>query len=87
MLSTAGRHLQRGYWRASKRWCKQMSEDAVQKALVRFANNGAHASAMVLQKQAAGVLTSASQPANVQLVPQAARAFRYLAYGAPGDPK
>jgi Inositol polyphosphate kinase len=36
-----GRHLQRGFWRASKRWCKGMSEDAVNKALLRFANNGA----------------------------------------------
>lgn len=34
------RHLQRGFWRASKRWCKGMSEDAVTKALLRFANNG-----------------------------------------------
>jgi Inositol polyphosphate kinase len=36
------RHLQRGFWRASKRWCKGMSEDAVNKALLRFANNGVH---------------------------------------------
>lgn len=35
------RHLQRGFWRASKRWCKGMSEDAVNKALLRFANNEA----------------------------------------------
>lgn len=35
------RHLQRGFWRASKRWCKGMSEDAVTKALLRFANNEA----------------------------------------------
>ena len=35
------RHCQRGYWRASKRWCKQLPQDAVSKALIRFANNEA----------------------------------------------
>eukprot|EP00891_Asterochloris_glomerata_P004565 jgi/Astpho2/4565/Aster-00147 len=33
------RACQRGYWRASKRWCKQLPQDAVDKALCRFANN------------------------------------------------
>ena len=33
------RHCQRGYWRASKRWCKQLPLDSVNKALLRFANN------------------------------------------------
>ena len=42
MPSLECRHLQRGFWRASKRWCKGMSEDAVNKALLRFANNGAN---------------------------------------------
>lgn len=44
------RHLQRGFWRASKRWCKGMSEDAVNKALLRFANNGAHGASPVWLK-------------------------------------
>jgi len=35
------RHCQGGYWRASKRWCKQLPLDAVSKALIRFANNEA----------------------------------------------
>jgi len=35
------RACQRGYWRASKRWCKQLPQDAVNKALIRFANNEA----------------------------------------------
>lgn len=35
------RHCQDGYWRASKRWCKKLSQDAVSKALVRFASNEA----------------------------------------------
>ena len=35
------RHYQNGYWRASKRWCKQLPQDAVSKALVRFADNEA----------------------------------------------
>ena len=35
------RHCQRGYWRASKRWCKQLPQDTVNKALLRFANNEA----------------------------------------------
>ena len=46
----AGRHLQRGYWRASKRWCKQMCGDAANTALFRFANNGALATAAPLLK-------------------------------------
>ena len=33
------RHCQRGYWKASKRWCKQLPLESVNKALVRFANN------------------------------------------------
>lgn len=35
------RACQRGYWRASKRWCKQLPQDVVNKALIRFANNEA----------------------------------------------
>ncbi len=35
------RACQRGYWRASKRWCKQLPQDKVDKALIRFANNEA----------------------------------------------
>ncbi|KAK9811655.1 hypothetical protein WJX72_007711 [[Myrmecia] bisecta] len=35
------RSCQRAYWRASKRWCKQLPQEAVNKALVRFANNEA----------------------------------------------
>lgn len=45
------RHLQRGFWRASKRWCKGMSEDAVNKALLRFANNGAHSTLIWLSSE------------------------------------
>ena len=30
-----------GYWRASKRWCKQMPSETVNKALAIFANNEA----------------------------------------------
>jgi len=40
-LSQVYRHCQGGYWRASKRWCKQLPLDAVSKALIRFANNEA----------------------------------------------
>lgn len=35
------RHLQGGYWRCSKRWCKTMPLGAVDKALWTFAHNGA----------------------------------------------
>ncbi len=35
------RACQRGYWRASKRWCKALQPEAVNKALLRFANNEA----------------------------------------------
>ena len=35
------RHCQAGYWRASKRWCKKLPQDAVSKALIRFASNEA----------------------------------------------
>lgn len=35
------RHCQGGYWRASKRWCKKLPQDAVSKALIRFASNEA----------------------------------------------
>ncbi len=35
------RACQRGYWRASKRWCKALQPEAVDKALLRFANNEA----------------------------------------------
>lgn len=35
------RHCQNGYWRASKRWCKHLTQDAVSKALVRYADNEA----------------------------------------------
>ena len=30
-----------GYWRASKRWCKQLPSETVNKALAIFANNEA----------------------------------------------
>ncbi|KAK9868755.1 hypothetical protein WJX84_007552 [Apatococcus fuscideae] len=33
------RHCQRGYWRASKRWCKGLPQDEVRKALLRFPHN------------------------------------------------
>ena len=35
------RQCQRGYWRASKRWCKALPPEGVNKALLRFANNEA----------------------------------------------
>ena len=35
------RASQMGYWRASKRWCKQLPSEAVSKALAIFANNEA----------------------------------------------
>ena len=35
------RASQMGYWRASKRWCKQLPSEAVGKALAIFANNEA----------------------------------------------
>ena len=35
------RASQMGYWRASKRWCKQLPAEAVGKALAIFANNEA----------------------------------------------
>lgn len=35
------RACQMGYWRASKRWCKQMPSETVDKALAIFANNEA----------------------------------------------
>lgn len=35
------RHCQGGYWKASKRWCKKLPQDAVNKALIRFASNEA----------------------------------------------
>ncbi|KAK9822491.1 hypothetical protein WJX81_002556 [Elliptochloris bilobata] len=35
------RQCQRGYWRASKRWCKELPPEGVNKALLRFANNEA----------------------------------------------
>ena len=41
LLLQVYRACQRGYWRASKRWCKQLPQDAVNKALIRFANNEA----------------------------------------------
>jgi hypothetical protein len=34
------RHAQRGYWRASKSWCKTLPEALVDKALQSFAHNG-----------------------------------------------
>ena len=33
------RHFQRGYWRASKRWCKGLPKEEVRKALLRFPHN------------------------------------------------
>ena len=45
LLSRVGaqvyRASQMGYWRASKRWCKQLPAEAVGKALAIFANNEA----------------------------------------------
>ncbi len=35
------RACQMGYWRASKRWCKQLPSETVNKALAIFANNEA----------------------------------------------
>ncbi len=35
------RQCQRGYWRASKRWCKGLPPEAVDQALLRFAHNEA----------------------------------------------
>ena len=35
------RACQVGYWRASKRWCKQLPSETVNKALAIFANNEA----------------------------------------------
>ncbi len=35
------RACQMGYWRASKRWCKQLPAETVNKALAIFANNEA----------------------------------------------
>jgi hypothetical protein len=67
MPSIECRHLQRGFWRASKRWCKGMSEDAVNKALLRFANNGAHTVAQTLCWSAASLSMICSIPSAVQL--------------------
>lgn len=33
------RHFQGGYWRASKRWCKQMPLENVPRALIKYADN------------------------------------------------
>ncbi|KAK9822308.1 hypothetical protein WJX74_006000 [Apatococcus lobatus] len=33
------RNFQRGYWRASKRWCKGLPQEEVRKALLRFPHN------------------------------------------------
>ena len=35
------RACQMGYWRASKRWCKQLPSETVNRALAVFANNEA----------------------------------------------
>ena len=83
-VRTGGRHLQRGYWRASKRWCKQMSEDAVQKALVRFANNGAPAlAALPFPQQCA---EWRSRPRHGPTALQSARALWKMVRGAPKCP-
>ena len=34
------RHAAGGYWRASKRWCKTLPVELVDKALLSFAHNG-----------------------------------------------
>ena len=34
------RHGAGGYWRASKRWCKTLPVELVDKALLSFAHNG-----------------------------------------------
>jgi hypothetical protein len=66
MPSFECRHLQRGFWRASKRWCKGMSEDAVNKALLRFANNGVHAVSQALCWSAVILSIICSIPSAVQ---------------------
>lgn len=40
-VSQVYRACQMGYWRASKRWCKQLPSETVNKALAVFANNQA----------------------------------------------
>ena len=64
------RACQRGYWRASKRWCKQLPQDAVDKALCRFANNESG-----LCPQVSGELTSVS---SCQVEPSSGSAYMQL---------
>jgi hypothetical protein len=44
------RHGAGGYWRASKRWCKTLPVELVDKALLSFAHNGESVACLCLQK-------------------------------------
>ena len=50
-----------GYWRASKRWCKQLPSEAVSKALAMFANNEAGLQPSDVYGGPAGALTQLQQ--------------------------